>query len=192
MAITVALVALCAAAFVPHPSVPLVVRKSRCASTTMCADDYWAGYQAELRARIRDAAAGANLGPPGQVLGPLEAAWVLIFNPGKKDEGVYTLQGRTQPTSSYVLAFEQTDEATRFAQLLQAEGFDLPQPMQWRAEQLRSFCESGEFELGIVPTGTLLTPPTHNEYDTDAYSQLDSPHDFEAERKRLDRLFRDE
>ena len=80
--------------------------------------------------------------------------------------------------------------------MLHAEGFDLPQPIQWHADQVRNFCETGQFELGIVPTGALLTPPTHNEYDEEAYgrlkeemsSQMDDAEMDEA-RKRFDRLF---
>lgn len=129
--------------------------------------------QNELRQRIAASnRAAAQLGPASEVLRDLPSAYVLIFNPGQNDEGVYTLQGRSSPMSSYVLAFEETDEAERFAQLLQAEGFDLPKPMQWHVDQICSFCETGHFELGIVPTGVLLTPPTHNEFDADAYGKL--------------------
>ena len=69
--------------------------------------------QGELRARIATSGSAAQLGRPDEVLANLQNVWVLIFNPGKNDEGVYTLQGRTAPSSSYVLAFEQTDEVRR-------------------------------------------------------------------------------
>ena len=36
----------------------------------------------------------ARLGKPQTVMEDLQAAWVLIFNAGQSDEGVYTLQGR--------------------------------------------------------------------------------------------------
>lgn len=38
-------------------------------------------------------------------------------------------------------------QAQRFASMLQAEGFDLPEPMQWHADQICSFCEAGSFEV---------------------------------------------
>jgi len=167
-------------------------------SPMMSSDNWDNDLQRELRERIRDSAGNsAQLGPPTEVLRGRPTAWVLIFNAGRNDEGVYTLQGRSTPISSYVLAFEETDEALRFAHLLQAEGFDLPQPMQWHAEQLRTFCESGQFELGMVPTGALLTPPTHNEYDEDAYERLNegpstmTPEHLDMLQKRLDRIFDD-
>jgi hypothetical protein len=97
-----------------------------------------------------------------------DSAWVLIFNPGRHDEGVYTLQGRR----AYILAFERTDDAGRFAELLQAEGFDQPTPLCWGVHQLSSFCEMGEFEMSLVPQGSLITPPKKNEYDRDAFDRL--------------------
>ncbi|KAL3933313.1 MAG: hypothetical protein SGPRY_000338, partial [Prymnesium sp.] len=154
---------------------------------------------AELRKRIENSAStAAQLGAAEEVLHNRNAVWVLIFNLGRNDEGVYTLQGRTSTASSYVLAFEQTDEvphrpsesceewdsheprqlqAQRFAALLQAEGFDLPEPVEWQSDQIRTFCDAGQFELGIVPTGALLTPPAHNEYDEEAYGRLHGVHE---------------
>lgn len=178
----------------------LQVVRPHCAARScaaMCAggDNEWGFNMDELRHRITSSASAAQLGPAHEVLHNRQVVWVLIFNPGRNDEGVYTLQGRTSPSSSYVLAFDQTDEAQRFAQLLQAEGFDLPQPMEWHADQVRNFCETGQFDLGIVPTGALLTPPTHNEYDDEAYGRLehdqmlDSPGAVDDARKRLDRMW---
>ena len=46
-------------------------------------------------------------------------------------------------------------QAMRFADLLHAEGFDMPQPMEWRAETIRTFCERGEFEVGLAPSACL-------------------------------------
>ena len=131
-----------------------------------------------------------------------DQAWVLIFNAGQQNEGVYTLQGRT----AYVLAFERTDDAERFAQLLQADGFDEPtcappafawffirpaahpsprlaahpepigpvprRPLCWDSNQLSAFCAAGEFEMSLVPQGSLVTPPSTNEYDNDAFDRL--------------------
>merc|ERR1719263_2767822 len=80
---------------------------------------------------------------PGPVFGYPTAnlpqkSWVLIFNAGQEDEGLYTLQGQQRGT--YVLAFENQDEAARFATLLQADGFDEPAPTAWQKDQLSEFC----------------------------------------------------
>ena len=95
-------------------------------------------------------ASAARCGRPQEVLREFSAAWVLIFNLGKSNEGVYTLQGRGS-TNAYVLAFESMYDADRFSQLLQAENFDLPTPLRWNTPQLSDFCTAGEFEVSLVP-----------------------------------------
>jgi hypothetical protein len=129
-----------------------------------------------LRA-ISSSSSSTKLGTAHSVLEGIDRAWVLIFNAGKQDEGVYTLQGRATPASAYVLAFERTDDADRFAYLLQAEGFDLATPMCWDTDQLATFCSAGSFEVSLVPQDTLITPPRKNEYDVDAFHKLDEPAD---------------
>lgn len=62
-------------------------------------------------------------GAPRNVLQGLSSAYVLIFNAGRQDEGVYTLQARVSQARANVLAFELDDNAKRFAQLLCADGF---------------------------------------------------------------------
>ena len=159
---------------------------------------------------LRDAlnrATTTRMGKPEAVLDGKRAAYVLIFNPGRHDEGVYTLQGKSEQQPAYVLAFEQTDDADRFATLLQAEGFDLATPSCWDIEQLASFCSTGDFEVSLVPDGGLITPPSKNEYDHEAFAALEERSAFGDasfsedartsaataqyvdERKRLERLF---
>ena len=105
----------------------------------------------------------------------LEHSWVLIFNAGQDDEGLYTLQGSEASQQqhgndgTYVLAFEQHEEASRFAMLLQAQGFDMPTATEWPAEQLSEFCSSTEFGLGFVPHEALLVPPQLNYFDETAF-----------------------
>eukprot|EP00966_Prymnesium_polylepis_P330706 7386326-Prymnesium_polylepis.1 len=65
----------------------------------------------------------AKLGGPDDIFGDIQEAHVLIFNPGTHEEGVYTMQGRSErANTTYVLAFEHTDDADRFAQQLHADG----------------------------------------------------------------------
>ena len=86
----------------------------------------------------------------------VDHSWVLIFNAGRDDEGLYTLQGSEAAAAkhcndgTYVLSFEQHEEASRFAMLLQAQGFDMPTATEWPAEQLSEFCSSTAFGLGFV------------------------------------------
>jgi len=132
---------------------------------------------------------------PGPVFGypttslPVQS-WVLIFNAGREDEGLYTLQGQQRGT--YVLAFENRDEAARFATLLQADGFDEPAPTAWRKEQLSDFCAMAEFGLGFVPNDALLVPPENNYYDAEAFARVEEDEAASTEilalRQRLERL----
>jgi len=104
----------------------------------------------------------------------VEAPWVLIFNKGREDEGMYTLQGRETPekgSGTFVMAFERQEEASRFSMLLQAQGFGMPTATSWASEELSDFCASADFGLGFVPTGALVFPPEDNYFDADAFAQ---------------------
>jgi hypothetical protein len=167
----------------------------------MCASDDW-NAEAELRSHLRSRTSGAKLGVAHELLDSRDV-YVLIFNEGKADEGVYTLQDGGTP-QSYVLAFEEQDEAARFAMLLQAEDFDLPSPVNWPSSQVTNFCSAAGFMLGLVPEGTLLVPPQTNSFESlepevpaDRPDGLDSEDSFETTRarerservERLERLF---
>jgi hypothetical protein len=130
------------------------------------ADEHWTSADdSALYKHIAMRSASATCGRAERVLSGHDHAWVLIFNPGKHNEGVYTLQGQPSEPSTYVLAFEQTDDAQSFAALLQAEGFELATPLRWDSPRLLEFCDAGGFEVSFVPQGTIITPPTKNEYD---------------------------
>ena len=116
--------------------------------------------------RLANQRTGTEFGEPRSLLQQhkAESAWVLLFNAGQKNEGVYahahacrtptrvlskpahsahwlglgryTLQGRQAPEmgrGTYVLAFEQHEEACRFGMMLQAKralSLCLPVPVQ--------------------------------------------------------------
>jgi hypothetical protein len=125
----------------------------RRSATLMAAhDDEWTSDDDSMLAKfIGERSSLARCGRPDRVLSGLNDAWVLIFNAGRDDEGVYTLQGRTSRSTAYVLAFEFLDDADRFAELLQAESFDLATPHNWDVRQLSAFCDVGDFEVSLVP-----------------------------------------
>lgn len=130
-------------------------------------DEHWtAKDDMALYQYIAKRASEFRCGAPDEVMSGAEDAWVLIFNPGKTNEGVYTLQGRALPS---VLAFESMSDADRFSRALAAEQFHQPTPMKWRNDQLSQFCSAGQFELSVVPMGAEITPPTENSYDLDAF-----------------------
>merc|ERR1712110_583064 len=94
----------------------------------------------------------------------LEAAWVLIFNVGQRDEGVYTQTQHNQGTS--VLAFECTDDAHRFAQFLLSKDYYLATPIYWSAGRLTTFCRTAGFDVSMLTRGTVPMPPSKRHHDT--------------------------
>merc|ERR550514_1098383 len=67
------------------------------------------------------------------------AAWVMVFNVGEQDEGVYT---QTQERGEVLLAFECTDDAHAFSELLHEKGFDRCTPLHWTGGRLSEFTDS--------------------------------------------------
>lgn len=204
------------AAFLPPMARPLspgivsVRQTARVPIAPVMADKPSEGWsdqdESELRRMIAHQTNLARLGSPESILNGDGNVFVLIFNQGQQDEGVYTLQGQATRVAGYVLTFEMYDDATRFADLLQAEGFDLATPLQWNFDQISSFCQAGAFEVSLVPTGTVITPPSKNEYDHAAFDEmnnkvhqqradgLDPVHEFgtlQPERAMLEHIFFD-
>jgi len=83
--------------------------------------------------------------------------WVMIFNAGQHNEGVYTQNqdgGRTT-----ILAFESLEDAEHYSQILLSQGFDLATPFYWGVGELRTFCRRGGYKVSVMPHGTLPAPP---------------------------------
>jgi hypothetical protein len=117
-----------------------------------------------LHERLAHARVSHLSAPDLELLGPDEV-YVLIFNMENEDKGIYALRGRAMRARSHVLAFEESVDASQFAELLEAEGFHGAMPLLWNKEQLESFCEASAFEVSLVKQGALITPPANNEYD---------------------------
>jgi hypothetical protein len=109
------------------------------------------------------------MGQPHKGLNGVSKVWVVMINPGQANEGVYTLQDIEQKKQDRILAFEQRDDAKRFADKL--EGFDMIAPMQWDSLQLSDFCKHGGFETDLVSAGASINPPEVNEFDFDTSSR---------------------
>lgn len=136
-------------------------------------DEHWtAKDDMALYQYIAKRASEFRCGAPDEVMSGAEDAWVLIFNPGKTNEGVYTLQGRALPS---VLAFESMSDADRFSRALAAEQFHQPTPMKWRNDQLSQFCSAGQFELSVVP---MVRAPNPRHKHTDTYEWWAAWHTF--------------
>ncbi len=107
--------------------------------------------------------------------------WVLLFNANTDNEGIYTLEVEGK---NIIVAFEQEDDAIRYAGLLEAQDFLSPTVERIDKEDLEEFCKDANYDLNIVPTDALLVPPEKNvdkiDWDSDPdkkRSELSEPED---------------
>lgn len=133
-----------------------------------------------------------SLGRPSTVVATsgVDVMWVLLFHKGESNQGVYTLQSRhSSDDGAYLLAFECNDEASRFADMLHADGFDLPSPTMWESDDLVHFCTETEFSLGFVPNGAMVLPPELNKYDDSVFNEQLSAHEEQKQPVRHETWF---
>ena len=105
---------------------------------------------------------------------------VLLFNAGQDQEGIHSIElnGRT-----VVLLFENTDDAERYAGLLEAQDFPVPTVERLLREEIEVFCKQAGYEARFVPAGfvpsssedrLLIAPPQRNIESADWQSQPDN------------------
>ena len=93
---------------------------------------------------------------------------VLLFDAGRDQEGIHSLElgGRT-----VVLLFEDSDDAERYAGLLEAQDFPVPSVEALDRDELETFCREAGYEARFVPAGflpssdeerLLIAPPERN------------------------------
>lgn len=90
--------------------------------------------------------------------------FVILYNAGTENEGIHTLQIGEHNT---ILMFEEEDDATRFALMLEAQDFPPATVEAMDAEEIEAFCEESQYRCQVVPAGELLTPPEQNVEATD-------------------------
>ncbi|CAM9804531.1 unnamed protein product [Ascophyllum nodosum] len=91
-------------------------------------------------------------------------AYVLVYNQGQAEEGVYTLfvEGR-----NVLRAWEEKTEAARYALMLRTEDLPLGKPTELRMMEIISFCKENGVGLELVPRGRGLQPPSINKPEFD-------------------------
>lgn len=99
--------------------------------------------------------------------------WVLLFNANTDNEGIYTLEIEG---NNIIVAFEQEDDAIRYAGLLEAQDFLSPTVERIEKKDLEEFCQDANYDLNIVPTDALLVPPEKNVDKTDWSADPDKDH----------------
>ena len=131
---------------------------------------------------------------------------VLLYDAGQDDEGIHSLElsGKTS-----VLMFENSDDAERYAGLLEAQDFPMPTVEKISREEIEDFCHQAGYEARLVESGfmpntdeerLLLAPPEANrdvsqwqEQDTldlldDKSDEQNKSSDLDEIRKRLEDL----
>ena len=120
--------------------------------------------------------------------------FVLLFNAGTENEGIHTIRIGDR---NLVLIFEQEDDATRYALLLEAQDFPVPTVEVMEQTEIEEFCVGAGYEGRFVPAGfvpqsdderLLLAPPEANleetDWQVDAKPEASSAAETELERLR--------
>ncbi|NEO77034.1 DUF3110 domain-containing protein [Moorena sp. SIO4G3] len=111
--------------------------------------------------------------------------YVLLFNARTENEGIHTIQIEDRQT---VLMFEEEDDATRFALLLEAQDFPTATVEAIDVEEIEEFCQSAGYDSELVTEGMLAMPPETNLEKTDW--QPDIKKTEQPEISELDRIRR--
>ncbi|NEP52472.1 MAG: DUF3110 domain-containing protein [Moorea sp. SIO3C2] len=117
--------------------------------------------------------------------------YVLLFNARTENEGIHTIQIDDRQT---VLMFEEEDDATRFALLLEAQDFPTATVEAIDLEEIEEFCQSAGYDSELVTEGMLAMPPETNLEKTDwqpdikKTEQPEISSDLERIRRQLENL----
>jgi hypothetical protein len=86
--------------------------------------------------------------------------YVLLFNARTENEGIHIL--RTENNEEVVLMFENQDDATRYALMLEAQDFMEATVEGFEQEEIEEYCEGAGCICKLVPEGALAVPPERN------------------------------
>ena len=111
--------------------------------------------------------------------------FVLLFNAGKENEGIHTIQLGDR---NKVLMFESEEDATRFGVMLEAQDFPTPLVESIEEEEVRAFCVDADYDWEVIPAGALAIPPENNLEETDW--QAEEKSDSGMSQSELDSLRR--
>jgi hypothetical protein len=128
----------------------------------------------------------------------LSRAFVLLFNPQTKDEGIYTFEARVRDEHgrehniNKVVLFEEQEDAERYAALLEADGVPKPQVRSVDPRHLHRNAPLAGPTTSFVPAGTHFLPPRQVSLpgDQNVHFQKSDGVDYTMVRARLEALFR--
>lgn len=129
----------------------------------------------------------------------LKKVFVIVFtNARDSSEGIYSLNIAEE---NIVLAFQDKEEARRYAMCLEQQHFPAPKISELNTKELADFCGESGYRLGFVPKGSLITPPEQSAIDDLDKWRGDQPfssgstdvgmtqEEIDLMRKKLDSLF---
>ena len=101
--------------------------------------------------------------------------FVLLFNARTENEGIYSIWLRDVEgvERNCVLMFEDEDDATRYAGLLEAQDFPLATVEPIEDDEVREFCQEAGYECQLVAQGELAIPMDSNRSPDDMAWQVD-------------------
>ncbi len=107
--------------------------------------------------------------------------YILLFNARTENEGIHTIQiGDRQK----ILMFQEEDDATRFAMMLEAQDFPEATVEAIDAEEVKAFCEKAGYDSELIESGQLALPPDKNveqtDWDKEAEKSLDASSESES------------
>lgn len=104
--------------------------------------------------------------------------YILLFNAGTSNEGIHTIQIRDRQK---ILMFQEEDDATRFALMLEAQDFPEPTVEEIDSEEVKAFCEKADYDSELIEPGQLTLPPEKNVEQTDWEKEEDKSLDASSE-----------
>ena len=81
--------------------------------------------------------------------------YVLLFNAGTDNEGIHTIKIGDR---NKILMFENEDDATRFALMLEAQDFPSPSVESVDSEEIEEFCRDADYDCQLIEQGMLTLP----------------------------------
>ena len=121
--------------------------------------------------------------------------FILLFNAGTDNEGIYAMKidatEEGNRPQDIVLAFEEEDDATRYALYLEAQDFQAPTVEPISRSDLEAICQEAGYDLHLIPEGFLAVPPEAAVSETDWQADRRPPEsigELDLIRQRLEKL----
>lgn len=88
--------------------------------------------------------------------------FILTIN-GKEDEGAYSVQNEDGEQILYL--FEEEDDATRYAMMLEEEDFPEMNVLEVEDEMMIHICEAHGYEYTVITANDIVIPPKIERHD---------------------------